>query len=164
MPQLTAWLARAAPDVVCFQETKVEDSLFPVQALEEAGYKTAYFGQKTYNGVAIAAKFGLAIEDVKKNLDSDDPSAPRRVIAASIEGVRVINVYVPNGQAVGSPAYEYKLQWYARLRDCLAREQTDTLIVCGDFNVAPEDVDVFDAELWRAWWAGRQCSIISRAK
>src|SRR3954469_11139463 len=88
---LPAWLARAAPDVICMQETKVEDGLFPHEALGEVGYRVACFGQKTYNGVAIAAKFGLAIEDVKKNLDDDAEDAPRRLIAATVEGVRIVN-------------------------------------------------------------------------
>jgi exodeoxyribonuclease III len=150
MDQLTAWLARAAPDVFCLQETKVEDALFPVKALEEVGYKTVYFGQKTYNGVAIGARFGLAIEDVKKNLDSDDAEAQRRVIAATIEGVRVINVYVPNGQAVGTPAFAFKLAWFDRLRQELDThyKPEQELVVCGDFNVAPEPIDVHDPKKW----------------
>src|SRR5262245_6328586 len=102
LEHLRDWLARANPDVVCMQETKVEDDKFPVDALGEAGYRVVHFGQKTYNGVAIAARFGVAIEDVKKNLDGDDDESHRRVLAATIEGVRVINVYVPNGQAVGT--------------------------------------------------------------
>jgi len=146
LEQLTGWLVRAAPDVVCLQETKVEDPLFPVQALEEAGYKTVYFGQKTYNGVAIAAKFGLAIDDVKKNLDTDADDAQRRFIAATIEGVRVINIYAPNGQAVGAPAYDFKLDWFARLSRELGERHTpnDPIIVCGDYNITPEPIDVYD--------------------
>src|SRR5207248_3012798 len=101
LDHLTAWLSRAAPDVLCMQETKVEDDLFPHAALAECGYRTVAFGQKTYNGVAIAAKLGLGVEDVKKNLDGEPADAHKRLIAATIEGVRVINVYVPNGQAVG---------------------------------------------------------------
>ncbi len=146
LEQLTAWLARDAPEVVCVQETKVEDTLFPASAIEEVGYKPVYFGQKTYNGVAILAKFGLAIEDVQKNLASDPPDAHRRLIAATIEGVRVINVYAPNGQAVGSPAYEFKLDWFSRLTSELAarHKPEDELIICGDFNVAPTSIDVWD--------------------
>src|SRR5207247_1525648 len=101
--QLTAWLARAAPDVACLQETKVEDERFPHDALAEAGYRAVAFGQKSYNGVAILTRFGLAPEDVKRNLDGDDDDAARRALAATIDGVRVVNVYVPNGQSVGSP-------------------------------------------------------------
>lgn len=150
MEQLTAWLARAAPDVFCLQETKVEDPLFPEKALEEVGYKTVYFGQKTYNGVAIGARFGLPIEDVKRGLDSDEPDAQRRVIAATIEGVRIINVYVPNGQAVGSPAFAFKLGWFERLRQELGAHYSpdQELLICGDFNVAPEPVDVHDPKKW----------------
>ena len=84
LDQVTAWLARTAPDVVCLQETKVEDDLFPHEALGEVGYRAVVFGQKTYNGVAIAAKFGLAIEDVKRSLDGDAPDAHKRFIAATI--------------------------------------------------------------------------------
>jgi exodeoxyribonuclease-3 len=150
LDQLTAWLARAVPDVICLQETKVEDRLFPVQALEEVGYRSVYFGQKTYNGVSIAAKFGLAIEDVKNNLDSDDAEAPRRAIAATIEGIRVINVYVPNGQAVGTPAFAFKLAWFERFLVELGTHYSpdQELIVCGDFNVAPEPIDVHDPKRW----------------
>jgi exodeoxyribonuclease-3 len=150
LDQLTAWLARAAPDVLCMQETKVEDDLFPHEALAEVGYRAAILGQKTYNGVAIAAKLGLAIEDVKKNLSDDAPDAQRRLIAATIEGVRIVDVYVPNGQAVGTPAFAYKLEWLARLRRDLAAAHTpeQPILVCGDFNVAPEPIDVHDPAKW----------------
>jgi exodeoxyribonuclease III len=150
LDQLTAWLARSAPDVVCMQETKVEDDVFPHEALAEVGYRTVAFGQKTYNGVAIAAKFGLAIEDVQKNLGDDPPDAQRRLIAATIEGVRVVDVYVPNGQAVGTPAFSYKLEWLERLRRELAAAHTpgQQILLCGDFNVAPEPIDVHDPKKW----------------
>jgi exodeoxyribonuclease III len=150
LDQLTAWLARAAPEVVCLQETKVEDGLFPVKAFEELGYRSVYFGQKTYNGVSISARHGLAIEDVKKNLDGDADDAQRRVIAATIEGVRIVNVYVPNGQAVGTPAFAMKLTWYERLLLELGAHYSpeQELVVCGDFNVAPEPIDVYDPKRW----------------
>jgi exodeoxyribonuclease-3 len=150
LDQLTAWLSRSGPDVLCMQETKVEDDLFPHAALAECGYRTVAFGQKTYNGVAIAAKLGLAIEDVKKNLDGDPPDAQRRLIAATIEGVRIVDVYVPNGQAVGTPAFAYKLEWLDRLRKDLAAHATpdQPVLVCGDFNVAPADLDVHDPKKW----------------
>lgn len=150
LDQLTAWLARAAPDVVCFQETKVEDELFPHEALGEVGYRAVTSGQKTYNGVAIAAKFGLAIEDVKKDLDGDAADVHRRFIAATIEGVRIVDVYVPNGQAVGLPAFTYKLAWLSRLaRDLEAHcSPSAEVLVCGDFNVAPEPIDVHDPKKW----------------
>jgi exodeoxyribonuclease-3 len=142
-----AWLESFSPDVVCLQETKCTDDQFPVLALRALGYQSAYHGEKSYNGVAILAK--TAMQDVRASLCDEviDPQA--RVIAATIRGLRVYSVYAPNGQAVGSPAYQYKLHWYHRLRDCLMREKIDRLIVCGDFNVAPEDRDVFDPSLWR---------------
>ena len=150
LDQLTGWLARAAPDVLCMQETKVEDELFPHAALAEAGYHAVVFGQKTYNGVAIAAKLGLAIDDVQKNLDTDAPDAQRRVIAATIEGVRIVDVYVPNGQAPGTPAFAYKLEWLDRLRGDLAARSTpeQPVLVCGDFNVALDPIDVYDPKRW----------------
>lgn len=150
LDQLGGWVARAAPDVVCLQETKVEDALFPTDAINELGYNAAIFGQKSYNGVAILARFGLAIEDVRKALDGDDDASHKRLIAATIEGVRVINVYVPNGQAVGTEAFAYKLAWLARLRQDLEKHHKpeQELMVCGDFNVAPEPIDVHDPKKW----------------
>jgi exodeoxyribonuclease III len=150
LDQLTAWLARAAPDVLCMQETKVEDALFPHEALAEVGYRCEIHGQKTYNGVAIASKFGLAMADVKRGLDGDAEDAHKRFIAATIEGVRVVCVYVPNGQSVGSPAYAYKLEWLSRLRDDLAKHcsASSDVVVLGDFNVTPEDIDVHDPKKW----------------
>jgi exodeoxyribonuclease-3 len=150
LDQLTAWLSRSAPDVLCMQETKVEDDIFPHAALAECGYRTVTSGQKTYNGVAIAAKLGLSIDDVTRNLDDDPPDAQRRLIAATIEGVRIIDVYVPNGQSVGSPAFAYKLDWLARLRRDLAAHATpqQEVLLCGDFNVAPETIDVDEPKKW----------------
>jgi exodeoxyribonuclease III len=150
LDQLAGWAARAAPDVVCLQETKVEDDKFPVDAIAEVGYKSVFFGQKTYNGVAILARHGLGIEDVKKSLDGDADDAPRRFIAATVEGIRIINVYVPNGQAVGTPAFAYKLDWLERLRGELASRYTpeQDIMLCGDFNVAPEAIDVHDPKRW----------------
>jgi exodeoxyribonuclease-3 len=150
LDQLTAWLARAAPDVICMQETKVEDDLFPHDALGEVGYRAVISGQKTYNGVAIAAKFGLAIEDVKKGLGGDETDDHKRFIAATIEGVRIVDVYVPNGQSVGTPAFAYKLAWLDRLLAELPAHSAPTgqLVVCGDFNVAPEPIDVYDPKKW----------------
>jgi len=147
--RLLYWLAETQPDVVCLQETKCTDEQFPELALRAAGYHSAFHGQKSYNGVAILAK--TALLDVSPSLrdKEDDPHA--RVIAATVGAVRVYSVYAPNGQAVGSPAYDYKLKWYARLRKCLSEnEQAGRhLAVCGDFNVAPRDEDVYDPDLWR---------------
>jgi exodeoxyribonuclease-3 len=150
LEHLTDWLRLAAPDVVCLQETKVEDEKFPADALAEAGYRTLFYGQKAYNGVATLARFGLAMEGVKKNLDGDDDAAPRRSIACTVEGVRIINVYVPNGQAVGTQAFAYKLMWLSRLSLELATHHapTEPLVLCGDFNVAPAPIDVHDPIRW----------------
>jgi exodeoxyribonuclease-3 len=150
MEQLTSWLVRAQPDVVCLQETKVEDDKFPEGDIGDAGYRAAFFGQRTYNGVAILAKFGLAIENVKKNLDGDADDAHRRAISAVVEGVRIVNVYVPNGQELAAPAYQYKLEWLGRLKDELVRHSRpdEPLVVCGDFNVAPEAIDVHNPKKW----------------
>jgi exodeoxyribonuclease-3 len=146
--RLLSWLGAAQPDIVCLQETKCTDGQFPELALRAAGYHSAFHGQKSYNGVAILSR--VAPRDVRPSLcdEEDDPQA--RVIAATIGSVRVYSIYAPNGQAVGSPAYEYKLKWFARLRSCLGNEGVQQhLAVCGDFNVAPRDEDVYDPELWR---------------
>ena len=146
--RLLAWLASTQPDVVCLQETKCTDEQFPVLDLRAAGYHSAFHGQKSYNGVAIFSR--IEPREVRPALrdEEDDPQA--RVIAATIGEVRVYSIYAPNGQAVGSPAYDYKLKWYARLRSCLERESREQhLVVCGDFNVAPKDEDVYDPDLWR---------------
>jgi exodeoxyribonuclease-3 len=145
--RLFAWLEITKPDVVCLQETKCRDDQFPELALQAAGYRSAYHGEKSYNGVAILAKTGL--RDVQPSLCDEVVDPQARVIAATTQDVRVFSIYAPNGQAVGSPAHEYKLHWYRRLRDCVAREESADFVVCGDFNVAPDDLDVYDAELWR---------------
>jgi exodeoxyribonuclease-3 len=145
--RLFAWLETEKPDVVCLQETKCTDDQFPVLALQAVGYHAVYHGEKSYNGVAILSK-STPLE-VRTSLCDEIVDPQARVISAKIDNLRVYSVYAPNGQAVGSAAYEYKLHWYARLRDCLAQEASDSLMVCGDFNVAPEDVDVFDPALWR---------------
>jgi len=147
LPQLLQWLADAKPDVVCLQELKVEDSAFPREALEAAGYASAVNGQKTYNGVAILSRAALG-EAVTGIPGFEDDQ--KRVIAASVDDLRVICVYCPNGQAVGSDKYAYKLRWFAALRGYLAAELAahPRLAVAGDFNVAPEDRDVHDPKAW----------------
>lgn len=141
------WLESFNPDIVCLQETKCTDDQFPVLALEAIGYHSAYHGEKSYNGVAILSKSDM--KQVRASLCDEVVDPQARVLAATVDNIRVYSIYAPNGQAVGSPAYQYKLNWYARLRDCLCNEDLERLIVCGDFNVAPEDRDVFDAALWR---------------
>jgi exodeoxyribonuclease-3 len=147
LPHLLDWLAKHAPDVVCLQETKTEDPNFPVAELEAAGYKAAFSGQKTYNGVAIIARTPLT--DVQPGIPSFEDEQ-KRVVTATVGDLRVVCAYVPNGQAVGSDKYEYKLKWLrafaAWLRAELARHPR--LVVLGDYNVAPEDRDVHDPRLW----------------
>ena len=140
------WLAQAGPEVVCVQETKVVDALFPVEPLAQLGYQAAFVGQKTYNGVAILSR--LPLDEVAYALPQAPGEDEKRFIAATIQGWRVINIYVPNGQAVDSPKFVYKLGWLESLQAFLASTYTvDTpLVLCGDFNIAPEPRDVYDAE------------------
>ena len=147
LPHLTDWLAKVRPDIVCLQELKLEDAKFPRAELESAGYQSAFSGQKTYNGVAILSRAAAA--DIRTGLP-DFADAQKRVIAATVAGVRVICAYCPNGQAVGSEKYAYKLRWYAALKDYIAAELKShpRLAVAGDFNVAPEDRDVHDPKAW----------------
>ena len=150
LDHLAGWLRERPLDVVCLQETKVEDAKFPEGALADMGYRTLFFGQKSYNGVAIAVRFGLTAEVPKYNLDGDDGDAPRRLLACTIDGVRIITAYVPNGQAVGTPPFAYKLLWLDRLLAELATHHRpeELVLLCGDFNVAPEPIDVHDPRRW----------------
>jgi len=147
--RLMAWLASAQPDVLCLQELKCVDAEFPAEALREVGYHAASFGQKTYNGVALLAK--QEIHDVTRGLLDGVEDAHARLISGTVQGVRIVSAYAPNGQEVDSPAYQYKLEWYRRLRRHLdAHYKADApLVLCGDWNVAPEDVDVHDPALWK---------------
>jgi len=147
LPHVLDWLAARQPDVLCLQETKLEDRAFPFADFEAAGYRASHHGQKTYNGVAILARQDG--QDVVRNIpDFDDPQA--RVIAATVDGVRVVCAYIPNGQAVGSDKYEYKLKWLRALRLWLKEELTHhpRLALLGDYNIAPEDRDVHDPKAW----------------
>ena len=150
LEHLTEYVRKAQPDVLCVQETKVEDGQFPEDLIGDLGYRVIFTGQKTYNGVAILTRMQLGVDDVQKNLDSDGEDAQRRMIACTVDGIRVVNVYVPNGQSVGTPAFSYKLDFLRRLREELASKHTPAseLVVCGDFNVAPEPIDVHDPKKW----------------
>jgi exodeoxyribonuclease-3 len=147
LPHLTGWLAKTRPDIVCLQELKLEDAKFPRTELEAAGYQAAVYGQKTYNGVAILAR--AAALDVATGIPGFQDEQ-RRVVAATVDRIRVICIYCPNGQAVGSEKYGYKLRWFAALKEYLATEMArhPQLAVAGDFNVAPEDRDVHDPKAW----------------
>jgi exodeoxyribonuclease-3 len=148
MPHLEQWLREAEPDVVALQETKLEDSRFPDTALAGLGYRSVFAGQKSYNGVAILAR-GHAIEDVQIGIPGFEDEQ-KRVIAATVNGVRVVNFYVVNGQEVGSEKFEYKLRWLQAARSMLADEATrhPGLVVLGDFNIAPTDLDVHNPKRW----------------
>lgn len=146
--RLVSFLERHQPDVVCLQELKCEQKVLDELELEKHGYHVAATCQKTYNGVAILSKAPLSDVEIGLQDDVDDPQA--RLIAATVDGVRVISAYIPNGSAVGSDKYEYKMQWMERLRMYLDRNCDPTLPValCGDFNVAPDERDVHDPALW----------------
>jgi exodeoxyribonuclease-3 len=157
LPQLLQWMADTKPDIVALQETKLEDAKFPVDELAAAGYRAVFAGQKTYNGVAILARVPLTLSDVTTDIpDLDDPQ--RRILAATVGGpgidparaLRVVDLYVVNGKAVGDPKYAYKLDWLAKVRAFLALEHArhPNLVVLGDFNIAPDDRDVHDPAGW----------------
>lgn len=147
LEQVLDWLKSTDTDVLALQETKLTDDRFPVDAFEKAGFHVCFCGQKTYNGVAIISKKPLT--DICYGIpDFEDPQ--RRVIAATIDGIRVVNVYVPNGAAVGTDKYDYKLNWLRALTAYLEKALKDypRLVVLGDFNIAPTDLDVHDPALW----------------
>jgi len=151
LPQLLEWLARQAPEIVCLQEIKLEDSRFPVEEIEAAGYHCVWSGQKTYNGVAILSR--AVLSDIAAGMPAF-PDEQKRVIAATAgehaDAVRVVCAYVPNGRAVGSEKYEYKLNWLAAFRRRIEEEleKNPRLAVLGDYNIAPTDEDVHDPKVW----------------
>lgn len=142
------FLREQQPTVLCLQETKVEDALFPRAVLEDEGYEVVFRGQKGYNGVAILASSPL--HDVVAGLPGDGPDAERRVLGATVDGVHVLDLYVPNGQEVGCDKYHFKLDWLRRLRAFLDSRYAarEPVVVVGDFNVTMDDRDVHDP----AWW------------
>ena len=144
LDRLLEYLKTRQPDVLCLQELKCTAEQFPRLEIEAAGYRAEVFGQKTYNGVAILSK--QPVTDVTHNMGDGDEQA--RIIAGSVGGIRVVGLYAPNGQALGTPAYQYKLEWYAKLGRWLSSTK-GPLLVCGDFNVAPEDLDTWDPVLWQ---------------
>jgi exodeoxyribonuclease-3 len=149
LPQVQDWLALERPDVLVLQETKLTDDKFPADALAEAGYRSAWFGQKTYNGVALLSRQALAVTEVVHNIPGfDDPQA--RVIAATVEGVRVVGAYFPNGQAPDSDKFVYKMAWLEALERWIGAELQahPALALLGDYNIAPEDRDVHDPVAW----------------
>ena len=147
LPHLGTWLADANPDVIALQETKTEDSKFPVDALRGFGYSSVFSGQKTYNGVALLTR--APARDVVTDIPGLEDHQ-RRILIASVGDLRVVNLYVVNGQSVGSEKYAYKLDWLAKVHDYVAAElqRFPQMIVLGDFNIAPEDRDVHDPLAW----------------
>lgn len=148
LPQVLDWLVTQQPDIVALQETKISDGDFPQVEMEAAGYHVACTGQKTYNGVAVLSRSPST--DIVTDLPGlEDPQ--RRVLGVTVGGVRVLNLYVPNGQAVGSEKYAYKLKWLEYLANHIEQQlaRYSRFIVLGDFNIAPEDRDVHDPESWR---------------
>ncbi len=148
LPHLLDWLAEATPDVVCLQELKLEDVNFPREAIEAAGYQVAFSGQKTYNGVALLARQPISGVVFGNPLFPDEQ---KRLISATIDGVRVVCAYMPNGQEVGCDKYDYKLRWLDALVEWLAGEiaRYPQLALCGDYNIAPDERDVHDPKRWQ---------------
>lgn len=148
LPQVLQWLESSPVDVLCLQETKLTDDKFPVAEIEAAGYQVVFTGQKTYNGVAILSRHPIT-EVIKNN--PLFPDEQQRIISATIEGMRIVCAYVPNGQAVGSDKYDYKLRWLEALIQWLEAElqRFPSLAVLGDYNIAPADADVHDPAAWQ---------------
>lgn len=158
LPQLIEWLKSTGPDIVCLQETKLEDANFPAGAIQEAGYHVAFAGQKTYNGVAVLSKSPQTDITIGNPLFADEQ---KRIIAVTVNDIRAICAYVPNGQALDSDKYTYKLAWLEAFHRWVSSQtkQYDQLFVAGDFNIAPEDQDVHDPKVW----AGQiLCSALER--
>jgi exodeoxyribonuclease-3 len=149
LPRLLDWLAGTAPDVVCLQETKVADDGFPSAEVAELGYETAAYGQGRWNGVAVLSRIGL--DDVRRGFTGVPgyPEPEARAVSARCGGIRFMSVYVPNGRTPDDPHYIYKLQWLAALREALIPDlKAGPLVVAGDYNVAPDDADVWDITLF----------------
>jgi exodeoxyribonuclease-3 len=148
LERLLAWLQKAQPDILCLQELKTQDATFPYDEIRTAGYHAAVYGQKTFNGVGILSK--IEPQNVLRGMDDgiEDPQA--RFITAEVGGIQVISAYIPNGQVVGTEPYSYKLAWLRRLRTFLVKHFTPRtpLVVCGDFNVARDELDVADPAAW----------------
>jgi len=148
LPQVLQWLMQHQPDVLVLQELKMEQEKFPAAALNMMGWNAVWLGQKTYNGVAIISRSSL--QDVQTGLPQMPDDTQQRVIAATINGVRVINVYCVNGEALDSPKFEYKRKWFAALTQYVRDEMQrySDLMLLGDFNIAPTDDDVYDPQKW----------------
>lgn len=149
LPNLLAWLRKAKPDVVCLQELKAEDAAFPVAALEKAGYGAVWRGQKTYNGVAILAREATPVV-TRRALPGDEGDVQSRYIEAAIDGVLVASIYLPNGNPQPGPKFDYKLAWFERLiaHARALKKAKVPVILAGDFNVVPTDLDIYPSKSW----------------
>ena len=149
MPLVLRWLDDVKPDVLCMQETKCTDDKFPTLVFQERGYQCQLFGQQSYNGVAILSR--TTCETSHRGYPGDDETAQSRLITSTVNDIQIVNVYIPNGQAVGSEKYEMKLGWMRRLREFFDQnyDSSRPVLLCGDFNVAPEERDVHDVRLWQ---------------
>jgi exodeoxyribonuclease III len=149
LPVLLQWLEQSSPDIVCLQELKAPDEKFPLKAINDAGYNAIWHGQKSWNGVAILAK-GLEIEEVRRGLPGDPDDTHSRYIEANIGKLRIAGLYLPNGNPAPGPKFDYKLKWFDRLikhsADLL--EEKKPVVLTGDFNVMPTDLDVYKPERW----------------
>ena len=150
MPRLLEWLEETRPDVACLQEIKTGDATFPAAALEKAGYGAIWHGQRSHHGVAILAR-GAAPREVRRRLPGDDSDAASRWLEADVDGVRIASVYLPNGNPVPSPNFDYKLAWMERFirhaQELMA--SGDPVVLAGDFNVVPTNRDIYNAGTWR---------------
>jgi exodeoxyribonuclease-3 len=147
LPRVEDWLATVQPDVVCLQETKMSDSNFPTMTFSTLGYESVHHGEGRWNGVAILSRVGLD-DPVAGFDDGEEPDPDARVVWATCDGVRVGSVYVPNGRSLDDDHYQYKLRWLSRLRALLDSkfDPNDDVVVCGDWNIAPEDQDVWSID------------------
>jgi exodeoxyribonuclease-3 len=161
LPQVLNWLAENPVDALVLQETKLADDKFPAAEIEAAGYRVAFFGQKTYNGVALLSRGDATA--VRHNIPGHDDEQAR-VISGTLHGVRVIGAYMPNGQAPESDKFQYKMRWLEALREWLREELRahSKLVLMGDFNIAPEDRDVHDPVAWAGSGFTRTCIIPPR--
>jgi exodeoxyribonuclease-3 len=150
MPRLLEWLEETRPDVACLQEIKTGDATFPHEPLEAAGYGLVWHGMPRHHGVAILSRGNKPVE-IRRGLPGDDADGQARYLEAEVDGLRIASVYLPNGNPVGSPNWDYKLRWFARFnayaRTLLA--QGGDVLLCGDFNVVPTNNDIYNAGSWR---------------
>jgi exodeoxyribonuclease-3 len=166
MPNVLRWIDDVKPDVLCMQETKCTDDKFPTLIFQERGYQCQLFGQQSYNGVAILTR--QSCETARRGYPDDDEAAQSRLITTTVNGINIVNVYIPNGQAVGSEKYVFKLTWIERLRQFFDAnyDRATPVLLCGDFNVAPEERDVHDVRLWqgRIMFSEQERAALQRVK